>query len=325
MGDAPQKPRNPPAEAVRRLTPLSSRQAITEGAKELEVDDFIDNHLRERPRTVPEMALPAEAKPAVRTLALQAVPMKTPSAAPPAKGSEAPPKLASLPPTAEVPSVHPPGFIRPVEPVGEAPPSVRPSLRPRPLVSPVSQAPSGQRRLWLLVVGIMAVAVGASLAVIAIFRNRPAPAPKTEPSLQLPSTSTPAAMPSPSSKIASSAVLSAEPSAVASVAAEPSSASSALPSAAPSVPSASASPTPEVGSSAAASALLSFQGALTVVSSVDADVVLQGQTVGRTNQRLVVRCGPKNVRLRDATGKWLTPGEPARVACMQETKLTLQP
>jgi hypothetical protein len=325
MGDEPQKPRNQSGAAVRRLTPLSSRQAITEGAKELEVDDFIDNHLWERPRTVPEMALPAEAKPPVRTLALQAVPMKAPSGAPPATSSDAPPAAthASSPPAAAVPSVHPPGFIRPVEAVGVAPPSLRPSLRPRPLVVPVSEAPRGQRRLWLLVIGIMAVAVGASLAVIMLFRNRPASAPKTEPSVQSTASVTPTPMPSPTAV---------RPSASASVAVsapppepEPSAASSALPSAAPAlVPSASAAPAAEVVSSAAGS-LLSFQGALTVVSSVDADVVLQGQTVGRTNQRLVVRCGPKNVRLRDATGKWLTPGQPMRVACMQETSLTLQP
>lgn len=71
--------------------------------------------------------------------------------------------------------------------------------------------------------------------------------------------------------------------------------------------------------------LLSFQGFLTIRSSVDAVVVLQGQDVGRTNQRLVVRCGPKNIRLRGEGSRWLTDGEPERVTCMEHTVAAIEP
>jgi hypothetical protein len=71
--------------------------------------------------------------------------------------------------------------------------------------------------------------------------------------------------------------------------------------------------------------LLSFQAYLTVKSSADATVVVQGAEVGRTNQRLMVRCGPRNVRLRGDDGGWLSPGEPVHLRCMQHTRVAIEP
>jgi hypothetical protein len=71
--------------------------------------------------------------------------------------------------------------------------------------------------------------------------------------------------------------------------------------------------------------LLSFEAGLTVVSSVDAEVVVQGVAAGRTNQPLRVRCGPRNVRLRGTDGRWLTAGRASTLACMQGTTLEIEP
>jgi hypothetical protein len=80
-------------------------------------------------------------------------------------------------------------------------------------------------------------------------------------------------------------------------------------------------------SAAAAEArpLLSFEASLTVVSSVDAEVVVQGVAAGRTNHPLRVRCGPRNVRLRAKDGKWLTAGKATSLPCMQSTTMELEP
>jgi len=70
-------------------------------------------------------------------------------------------------------------------------------------------------------------------------------------------------------------------------------------------------------------ALLSFQGYLTVTSSGDAEVVVQGQPAGRTNTRLLVRCGPRNVRLQSDDAKWLSEGQHVQIDCMQHTHVTI--
>lgn len=69
--------------------------------------------------------------------------------------------------------------------------------------------------------------------------------------------------------------------------------------------------------------LLSFQAYLTVSSAVDAEVVVQGVGVGRTNQKLLVRCGPRNVRLRATGGAWLSEGTHAKLECMHHTALQI--
>ncbi len=98
------------------------------------------------------------------------------------------------------------------------------------------------------------------------------------------------------------------------------------PSAVPPTPSASPTATPsEPSSGPSDGTLLSFQGHLTVTSSTDAEVVVHGQSAGRTNERLLVRCGSKNVRLRKGASEWLSPGQHVHVVCMQHTKVTIDP
>ena len=72
------------------------------------------------------------------------------------------------------------------------------------------------------------------------------------------------------------------------------------------------------------SKLLSFQAYLVVHSSASADVVVQGVQVGRTNEPLLVRCGPKNVRLR-TTAAWITDGQHVHIDCMQLTQVDISP
>lgn len=96
--------------------------------------------------------------------------------------------------------------------------------------------------------------------------------------------------------------------------------SSAPATSAPPVTAESVEPTTE-----ASDGLLSFEAHVTVRSSVDAEVVVQGRAVGKTNQRLLTRCGPRNVRLRTATGAWLTAGQHVRITCMMHTAIRLEP
>jgi hypothetical protein len=91
----------------------------------------------------------------------------------------------------------------------------------------------------------------------------------------------------------------------------------------PSAP-ASASASPVVASPDEGKELPWYQGYLTVQSSASADVVVQGVASGRTNERLLVRCGPRNVRLREGTS-WLTDGEHVQITCMQHTVVAFEP
>jgi len=96
---------------------------------------------------------------------------------------------------------------------------------------------------------------------------------------------------------------------------------SAQPAAAPE-PAASAEPAAP-GAPVKDPSLLSFQAYLTVSSAVDAEVVVQGVGVGRTNQKLLVRCGPRNIRLRATGGAWLSEGTHAKLECMHHTSLQI--
>lgn len=106
-----------------------------------------------------------------------------------------------------------------------------------------------------------------------------------------------------------------------------SSSSAALPSAiassVASAPAVEASALPSVAS-VDVSKLLSFQGFLIVHSAAAADVVVQGVPSGPTNEPLLVRCGPKNVRLRTITD-WITEGQHVQVECMKLTEVTIPP
>jgi hypothetical protein len=70
---------------------------------------------------------------------------------------------------------------------------------------------------------------------------------------------------------------------------------------------------------------LSYEGYLTVESSVDAEVYVQGKHVGATNRKLVARCYQRFVRLKSASGSWITVGEPVRIACLGETTVRIDP
>ena len=69
--------------------------------------------------------------------------------------------------------------------------------------------------------------------------------------------------------------------------------------------------------------LLSYQGYLTVRSNTKADVAVQGVVSGKTNFKMMVRCGQRNIRLRKSDGSWLTEGAPILITCMQHTVTTI--
>jgi hypothetical protein len=74
------------------------------------------------------------------------------------------------------------------------------------------------------------------------------------------------------------------------------------------------------------SELLSYQGYLIVRSPLDAEVFVQGISLGRTNTKLLSRCQQRNVRLRDtASARWATKGQSVRITCMATTTVTVHP
>lgn len=91
----------------------------------------------------------------------------------------------------------------------------------------------------------------------------------------------------------------------------------------------SATPAPEredPPSKAELDELLSYEGYLTVTSTADAEVYVQGKHVGPTNRRLVSKCYQRFVRLKKGTdGDWITPGRPVRIACMSSTTVEINP
>lgn len=100
------------------------------------------------------------------------------------------------------------------------------------------------------------------------------------------------------------------------------------PSASPSTETSAASSRPPIDepSEAELAELLSYEGYLTVTSTADAEVYVQGKHVGPTNQRLVSKCYQRFVRLKKGTdGEWITPGRPVRIACMSSTTVEIDP
>ena len=409
MGDDPSQRRWPS-----RLTPHSSRAVITEGAREMAVDDFIDSHLRERahprrggrgkaprppppppsrgggPAAPPRPGTRTEPvlRPQVKTVPMQAVvparpvpaapPPPTPAATPddvddegggstmllspeqalaaqaslgaamaaaaapalppqPAVGlggtmlipavpdQTSPPARAPLPTNGmdeiekawgPVRAPIPAGVIQPAEPQGPAP-------TPRPVEAyPESTYVPPKRKaspigLILLGVGIAVLAGGAIAYWQGLFAGRPAPSSEATAAATA-TTREPTASPIPS-VTGAPATSPAEPASSAASVAVPASAAPSATAEATSVPPQSTPPPAD------AKSLLSFEGALTVKSSADAEVVVHGQAAGRTNQRLVVRCGSKNVRLRAEGTKWITEGQHVHVVCMQDTTVTIEP
>jgi hypothetical protein len=70
--------------------------------------------------------------------------------------------------------------------------------------------------------------------------------------------------------------------------------------------------------------LLSFQGYLTVCSNRDLDVYATGVHLGKTNQKLLARCGLKFVRLGEgAPPDWKSKGHTVYVACRGPTRVQI--
>ncbi len=75
-----------------------------------------------------------------------------------------------------------------------------------------------------------------------------------------------------------------------------------------------------------AAKLLSFQGYLTVKSSVSAEVYVKGVSIGPTNHKNISHCRQKFVRLGQPPGpRWLTKGATVQIPCRAETTVTLEP
>lgn len=228
--------------------------------------------------------------------------------------------------------------VQPAVPIGRAAPL--PSSPPNVIV-PLAEAPpepKGSGRGGVLLVLLGALLVGGAAAALLVMGVIPSPwfaakRPVPEASASAEATATaaepatsdaPSAAPSNPSPPASETA-SASPEA--SVSAEASGAASATASMSASV-SATASgplPVPSIAVSVLAgdAYLLSYQGYLTVRSNTKADVAVQGVVSGKTNFKMMVRCGQRNVRLRKSDGSWLTEGAPILITCMQHTVTTI--
>jgi hypothetical protein len=88
-------------------------------------------------------------------------------------------------------------------------------------------------------------------------------------------------------------------------------------------PLASAAPEPKPDEGAR---LAGYQAYLVIASSVEADVFVHGAKIGRTNQRAIVTCTQKQVRLRDArTQRWLSSGRLVDIPCRATTTISVEP
>jgi hypothetical protein len=98
------------------------------------------------------------------------------------------------------------------------------------------------------------------------------------------------------------------------------SASAAAPASAAAAPGAAPDEPPGDGSG-----LLNYKTYLIVKSSADAEVVVQGVGVGRTNRKLEVHCRWRNLRLRASDGTWLSPGQTMKLPCQTVHTVTIEP
>ena len=255
--------------------------------------------------------------------------------------------IPPTPPTPPTPPAPPPKKLLPgqgtdltVKSAVEARAStVAPETTPvvEPAASPDPTAPATKRRSglpWLVAFGIVfgvaagfvfVVARGGALppwlARAAAFVESPKPvavesmttvnSEDAPPSSSAPSASaTAAAEPAPSASATAVAELAPSASAVA----EPAPSASAMPSAAPAI------------TDVATRKPLSFEAYLTVKSSVDAPVYVQGVLVGRTNQRTLSRCRWRNVRLGVLPGPfWVSALKVEYLPCLGAHELTLEP
>lgn len=230
--------------------------------------------------------------------------------------------------------------MQPAVPIGRAAPL--PGSAPNVIV-PFADAPPPERKSGgaggVLLVLFGALLVGGAAATLLVTRIIPSPwfpakAPTEEASASAQATATTtsettatvsepasAAPPDPPPPASETASASAEPSASAAASAPASASVSASVSASASGP----LPVPSIAVSVLAgdAYLLSYQGYLTVRSNTKADVAVQGLVNGKTNFKMMVRCGQRNVRLRKSDGTWLTEGAPILITCMQHTVTTI--
>jgi len=227
-------------------------------------------------------------------------------------------EMASQAPTAPPPPAYPRYAIQPAMSIGNAAPNVRPpqfSTFDTSIVSPKKSSAG----VWvvLLVLGVLAATGGAMALGVIPLPWKHASKPSGEPGNDL--------APETATATATSATASANVAPPPSAALLPATSSASAPSTSAASPARAAPEPPTVPSAAADATLLSFQAYLTVSSTVDAEVVVQGVGVGRTNEKLLVRCGQKNVRLRETAGVWLTAGTALRITCMQHITATIKP
>jgi hypothetical protein len=342
-------------DTVRELV-QSSRRDIAQGAAELRVDDFVDTFLRE---SHPEDALAAPSRPEPPTVprpGSQAprlgAPMKTvkmQALAPPEPSGtmmmpavpEAQPLPRSAPPQARIPTPMPPTLPAPTP--GSTPPALAGPSSPSPyapqptysshppgLIPPAPAAarkPSSRAPLVVAVgVAVLMACGGIALLVLGPKPEPRAPTTTAEALATAAATSTstaPHAAPAATATAQSASGASTVSEAASDTAtAAPSEAASET--APPTTASSAPSPTSVEPSSEPAAGLLSFQAYLTVESTAGLDVVVQGVVVGQTNEKNLVRCGPRNVRLREPKGgRFRTAGQAAQLSCMKHVTLSL--
>jgi hypothetical protein len=185
-------------------------------------------------------------------------------------------------------------------------------------------APKQQSRTATTLLLVGAAALGLVAAALAFWVMTRGATPEAAPTRTSPpvSAATAASAPTPSEPAPrpESATAGSAPSASAATSPEPSATAPAAPLASAELP-----PIPD-DPPGDGSALLSYRTYLIVRSSRDAEVVITGNVVGRTNRKLEVHCRQKNVRLREpATQRWLTKGEAVRIPCRTVHTVHLEP
>lgn len=327
----------------------STRKDIAQGAAELRVDDFVDTFLREshpedalsEPVTVPRPAAPT------KTVKMQAL---TPAPPAPPPYPSGPPPLPSAPPAraaserpggtmmmAAIPEAVPlPASLPPAAPLAPGPLGAHPSpphpaaalIPPAPMAAPKprSRAPL----ILALAVAALALAGGAAILIVGPTRgagSAPASAAPSEPARERAGATaagtTTALTAAPTTETTATATSALGAGSATSIAASP---STPAPSASsePTASAAQASAAPVTSASEPVAGLLSFQAYLTVESTPGLDVVVQGVVVGKTNEKNLVRCGPRNVRLREpGGGRFRTAGHATQLSCMKHVTLAL--
>ncbi|MBM4376810.1 MAG: hypothetical protein FJ095_17145 [Deltaproteobacteria bacterium] len=210
-----------------------------------------------------------------------------------------------------------------------APASVGGSVASSPAPSGRERSPARRRSVVGLLVVVVVVVWGGALGLYLRGRDkgREATAEVASPSSE---NASPAAAPSVAMEAdsPSSAAVAAPPPTTgapsAEVAASP--APDGAPSATASTDIAAARALPVVDAPGADRKLLSFESHLVVRSSIDTNVYMHGVVIGRTNQRMVVRCRWQNLRLGVDPGPfWISKLRVEYLPCMLAHTVTIEP